>query len=346
MKEKNVINTIRNLAFFITLIALTFYFIFKDQNMKELFNIIHNANYIYIFLGIISMLAYFTMESINIKSLLNALGEKLSFLKAFKYTMICYFFSGITPGATGGQPMEVYYMKKEHISATKSTLTLLIQVCSILISTLSISIISVLIKPSILKDNLIWLFILGLIVNAMALSFMSICVFSKKLTDKMANLLIKLLTKIKINKIDKIKDKIDKTLEKYNESRIFIKTHKKEFIKSIMRCFIQTIFYYLVPFFVFKALGLSGYNPIQIIMIQAVLYSTTYGIPLPGAVGISEAVYLTLYLPVFHENLIYSAMLLSRGINFYLFIIISCIITILNLIHLLKKKKDNENKIK
>lgn len=338
MKEKNIINTLRNLAFFIALIALTFYFVLKDQNMNELFEIIHNANYFYIFLGILSMLAYFSMESLNIKALLSSLGEKLSFLKSLKFTFICFFFSGITPGATGGQPMEVYYMKKEHISATKATLTLLIQVCSILISTLSISLLSVIIKPSILKDNLIWLFVLGVIVNAMALSFMSICIFSKKLTEKLSNLAIKILEKLKVKKIDKIKDNIEKTLSKYNESREFIKTHKVEFIKSIIRCFIQTLFYYLVPFFVFKALGLSGYNPIQIIMIQAVLYSTTYGIPLPGAVGISEAVYLTLYLPVFHEELIHSAMLLSRGINFYLFIIISSIITIINIIQLIQKE--------
>ena len=88
--------------------------------------------------------------------------------------------------------------------------------------------------------------------------------------------------------------------------------------------------YYLIPYCVYKAFGLNGYNIFEIYTIQAVLFTTVSCLPLPGAIGVSETVFLSLFGPVFSTELLSSAMLLSRGISFYLFVIVSMIITIIN----------------
>ena len=68
------------------------------------------------------------------------------------------------------------------------------------------------------------------------------------------------------------------------------------------------------------------------IFIQALLFVSTSSIPLPGAVGISESAFLKIYITVFGIERVASAMLLSRGVSFYLFMIISLFVVIYNTI--------------
>lgn len=165
MDIKTIKKFIRNIIFFIILIVLTFWIIFKDQDMNELFNIIKSAKKSYIFLGFLVMLLSFFMEAYNKKHVLKTFGEKISIFRAYKYTMIGFFFSAITPAATGGQPMEIYYMNKEKISGAHATMTLLMQLCGYQISTLSLGIICAILNPSILKGGLLLLFLVGVTIN-------------------------------------------------------------------------------------------------------------------------------------------------------------------------------------
>ena len=62
---------------------------------------------------------------------------------------------------------------------------------------------------------------------------------------------------------------------------------------------------------------------------QSVLFATVSGIPSPGAVGVSEGGFLEIFRNVYSESILHEAMLLNRGVNFYLFVIISSVIVML-----------------
>ena len=330
MKRKAILKFIRYLLFFTVLVFLTFWFIFKNQNMEELMNIVGSSNKLYIFLGAIFMFLFFLMEALNVRKLLSYFGEKISIIKALKFTFICFFFSSITPASTGGEPVETYYMSKEKISAAKGALALLIKLCGYQIATITIGIICAILNPNVLNNGLIWLFLLGVTVNGISVIFMLIFIFSQKLTNATLNICMKILNHFKFKKIDKIKNSIEIEVKKYSESSIFIKSHKKEFFKSILMMFVQISFYYMVPFFVYKSFGLNNHNILQLYAIQAILYCTVSGLPLPGSVGISETVFLGIYGIAFGETLLSGAMLLTRGITFYLYVILSLIVVLIN----------------
>ena len=126
----NYKKTIKNLIIFILLIIITFALIFQNQDFGKILNIAFSVNKIYVLLGIIAMTCYFILEGANIKNILNALGENTTLTKAFKYSLIGFFFSGITPAATGGQPMEIYTMHKDGIKVAYGTMALLLELCS------------------------------------------------------------------------------------------------------------------------------------------------------------------------------------------------------------------------
>ena len=76
---------------------------------------------------------------------------------------------------------------------------------------------------------------------------------------------------------------------------------------------------------------------------QAVLFATVSGIPSPGAVGVSEGGFMELFKKFYPKDKVASSMLLCRGVNFYLFVIVSCVIVIISSFR--DKRKINENNI-
>ena len=124
--------------------------------------------------------------------------------------------------------------------------------------------------------------------------------------------------------------KLEKELESYQTSAKYIKEHKILMLKTVITTVVQMIAYYSVPYWIYLAFGLKEYNIFEIATLQAVLYATVSGIPSPGSVGVSEGGFLGIFRNVFPETIISSAMLLTRGANFYLFIIISAIIVMIS----------------
>ncbi len=336
---------IRNIIIFIGLIVFTFWFLFKDQDMNELRNIIVSANDWFVLAGVGIMMLYFLSEAFNIKCVLKALGEKVGLLSCLKYTWIGFFFSAITPAASGGQPVEIYYMSKQDIPGPKATLALLIQLCGFQISTISLGVICAIINPSILNSGLIWLFLVGVLINSIALFFMLVSIFSKKITAKLVNFFVWILKKAKAKNIELKKKRIEDGLAKYNENAVFIKTHKAEFAKAILRVFIQICFYHSVPYFIYRAFGLNELSFFQLFTMQAVLYTTVSGLPLPGAIGVSESVFLGIFGVAFGTELLKGAMLLNRVDTFYLFVIISLIVVIINAIRMKNVKGEIDKQV-
>ena len=136
---------IRNFILFILLITLTFYFVLRDQNLYEMFDVFKSVKKEFILIGLLSMLGYLILEAVNIGRTLKALNEKSNFFNNFKYALIGFFFSSITPAASGGQPMQIYYMHKDNISVANSTLALLMNLFSMQVITISFAFIRCLI---------------------------------------------------------------------------------------------------------------------------------------------------------------------------------------------------------
>ncbi len=340
--NKKTKKTVKNLIIFILLIILTFYIILKDQDVTEIFKVLEDVKILYILIAIICMLIYIICEAINIRRTLKVLGEETTLISSVKYALIGFFFSSITPAASGGQPMQIYYMYKDKISVAHSTLALLINLSSMQIVTISIALISIMFNHHYLNQTLIILFILGISLNASALTLLLIAIFSKRLLNKLIDFAIKIMKKFKIKNIEEKQMKIEAEVSKYQNSSDYIKNNKFVIFNIILTTYIQFILFYSVSYWVYCSFGLNEYNIMQIVSIQAILFATVSGIPSPGAVGVTEGGYIEIFKTIIPNNIINSAMLLNRGINFYLLVILSGIVTLINMTKTKKMLKKNE----
>lgn len=328
MKKKRKL--FRNLAVFILLIALTLYILLKDQNTLEVFQVMTSAKIQYISIAIICMCIYIICEAINIRRTLNTFNEKNSILKDIKYALIGFFFSSITPAASGGQPMQVYYMHKDNISVANSTLALLINLTSMQIITISFALISLIFNYQYLNTALIIFFIVGILLNLSALVLLLIGILSKKMSKGIINITIKILAFFKVKNIEQKQKRFEEELDKYQAGAVYIKNNKLLMLKTIFTTGIQFLLYYSITYWTYRSLGLSSHNIFEIITMQSVLFATVSGIPSPGAVGVTEGAFIEIFKNVFPSAIMSSAVLLNRGVNFYLFVLISAIVVIIN----------------
>ena len=321
---------IRNLFLFVFLIWLTFYILLKDQNMGDLIGVLKNVKLTFVLIGIACMGIYFLCESLNMRRTLNALGEKVSLFRCYNYTLIGFFYSSITPAASGGQPMQIYYMHRDGIKVASSTLSLVMNLWSFQIVTIGMALISLIFFHNFLDTGLKILFIIGICLNSMALTLLIIGIFSKKLSSKLVDLAIKIMKKLKLKNLEKKEKSLTEALEKYNGSAKYVRQNRRIILKQFITAFIQQITYYSVPFCICKSFGVDEVNIVKVIALQSIVYATVSGIPSPGAVGVSEGAFISIFKRIFGEELINGAMLLNRGISFYLMVLICAIVVIYN----------------
>ena len=94
---------------------------------------------------------------------------------------------------------------------------------------------------------------------------------------------------------------------------------------------------FAVPVAVYHAFGLTGSSAMSIICTQALVTLAVSNLPLPGAVGASEGGFVAAMALFFGPALVTPAVLLSRGISFYAFLLVSAVITLA--VHLRARRK-------
>ena len=114
------------IAVFLLIMFLTFYTLFSGRNLGEIMRAAAEMSPWYLIPAVGLALFYVCAEGFMIWYLLNAMREKKnSLFRCFQYSFIGFFYSGITPSATGGQPVQLYYMNKDGNRVSDSTVVLM-----------------------------------------------------------------------------------------------------------------------------------------------------------------------------------------------------------------------------
>lgn len=320
--KKTIINTF----IFIFFVSLTFYIVFKDNDITEIIQIIKMVDIKLILVAIICMCWFVLSEGINISRTLKLLNCKVTFWSGIKYALVGFFFSSVTPSASGGDPMQLYYMKKDGLPIGQSALAILVEFSSFQFVTIIMSIIGFFANYKFIENsvgNIKYLLMIGVAINTVILIIISLTIFSKKIIIKLVNFVGKILKKLKYKKVEEFKTKCLEQIDEYKTGAELLIKNKKVLLKIVLTTVVQVVLYHSIPYIIYIAFGSNEASFFQFITLQAVLYISVSAMPLPGAVGISEGGFLMIYKLLFPASLLSSAMLLSRGISFYLFVIIS-----------------------
>lgn len=321
---KNTKKKILNILLFILVIFLTFYFVLRNNDINQIMNNILSVDIKYILIGFLIMLLFVFCEGLNLYRVLKNLNHSVSIKDTIKYALVGFFFSSITPSSSGGQPLQLYFMNKDKLPISDCLVALIIQLFSFQVICSVLAIIGVILNFHKLvgMGNLKYLLLVGFVVNIIIVTSLFTILFSNKLAIKVLNLINKVLNKFHFKKAQIFYDKALEEMKHYQRSSRFLKEHKGIIYRTFLISFIQLFFYQSIPYFVYKSFGLGTYSIFDFVSMQALLYVGVAFLPFPGAMGVSEGSFVILFKMFFPTSILSSAMLISRGISFYLFVII------------------------
>lgn len=324
MKNKKI-----NMFILLIISILVLFFTLKDD-FNEIINQIIKLDIRYFVLALILMLISLIFKAKSLHTVIKKVKPKYKMKKAFNLSLESQFFNAITPFATGGQPFQIYSLKKEGINVTKGTNIIIQNFTSYQVALILIGIFFVTYNhyTNLLADTpfLKNLVILGFLINFIVIIVLFVVAFSKKSNKYIINKIIDLLYKFKIVKNKKQKkEDFNEYIETFHKGASILLKDKTMFIKTIIYNLISLISLYLIPLAVIYSLG-GKILPLEVLLASSYTMLIGSFVPIPGAAGGLEYGYVMFYGNFIKNPILNASMLIWRFITYYLTLILGTII--------------------
>lgn len=334
---KKYLKYIINAVVIILLLLLAGYLILSKQELPQIIETMRKAKVGYLLFGVGLLILYVACESIIIKYLMKNMGTPVRFNKCFKYSFVGFFFCAITPSATGGQPAQVVWMARDGLDAGLSSLVLVIVTMIYKIVLVVISGVLVLLNLPFVKAHIGqymgYVYIFSLVLNLLFIAALGLIIYKPVIAEKITVKCMTWLSKIKIVKNkEKLMSKVNSSIDKYKAGSVFIKSNFGVMFVTFMITMVQRMCFFSITYVVYKSFGLSGTSYLQIITLQTILSLALDILPLPGGMGANEGGFMSMYDLIFTGNFLVSGLLFSRGINYYVLVIIGALVTVISYI--------------
>ncbi len=322
---------LRYAVIFLIFISVVFFLLLRGTDIRTVGEALAQTSVPFLAAGVLLAEVFHLAEGINIRILLTSFGYPVTFWQGMKYAYIGFFFSSITPSSTGGQPAQLYAMKKDGIELAHGTLALIAELASFEIAVFFMEILAVAawiqgnVKPS---GELLVLAALGFLMNILFIAGLLSVLFSYRLKERILRILHRLIERFPVGNKKRWEDKIDGAFHDFQTCADLIRREPKVMGKVAAVSICQVICWFSVPYMVYLAMGEYGAGYPQIYLLQTVLYMTAALLPFPGAAGISEYAFVKLFSGVYTGHPIAAVTLVNRGISFYGMLLISAVMMI------------------
>ncbi len=329
MRDKK--KAVWNMVFLFAVFGLTLYGVFHGEDLESMILAIQTAQWKWLLPGVGLVLFFIWGESIIIWYMMKSYGTQLKKRTCFLFSSVGFFFSCITPSASGGQPMQIYYMKKEKIPIPVSTVVLMIVTITYKLVLVVIGIGILLFGQGFLHrylEGILPVYYLGLGLNVFCVIFMTVLVFHPVLARVILMKGMQILERVHLMKPKKERvEKLEMSMDTYRGTAEYLKEHLGVILIVFGITFVQRMALFAATWFVYLAFGLSGTSFFDVVFLQAVISVSVDMLPLPGGMGISETLFLHIFRPVF-GSLLLPGMVLSRGLGYYGELLISAVFTV------------------
>jgi len=326
-KRKMLINTL----FLIVVFSLTIYYIFRDQDIAALLDAIKSSDTRYWLLAIVCVVFFIGSESIIIYYMMNSIKQRVKLWHCFLYSFVGFFVSCITPSASGGQPAQIYFMKKDKIPIPVATLILMIVTITYKFVLVIIGAFTLLIRTTEIMNYLdpaVGICWLGLLLNVFCVAFMLLLVFHPTLAKKQLTFFVELLARLRlIRRKEHHLKKIEAAMQQYQDIAVYFRSHRFVIWNVLIITIIQRLLFFYVTYLVYRSFGYSETGLVTIVILQGMISVAVDMLPLPGGMGISEKLFLSVFASVFGPMTL-PAMIVSRGLSYYTELIISAFFTV------------------
>lgn len=353
IEERNKPNSIKKNLFLVVIILIVVLVVMLSTNdVGAIFEVIKKTDYRFVGIGILFVLGFWLLQSLSIHLIMRKkTDKKIGHIDSMAIANSVFFFNGITPFSSGGQPFQIY---SYHKCGIKSGICTAVIMMNFIIYQIALNLVSFVALGFYFVDlsnkvsNFKFLVIVGVTINILVLAGLILMSISNKFRKLLLGLIgfvckIKFLRKHR----DKILNKVSTFIE---EAQLSFKSLFKEIGLLIITLLLQIlalVLNFIVPYFIFLALGINvGIEQLLLIMsLSAFALTFMIWIPTPGASGGAEFAFTELFpsmvVGVTAGPIAVSATLLWRFITYYLAMLFGFI----NFIIFEKRHKNDTKKL-
>ena len=349
MKKKFPLKKVFNIVFVLAVFGLTIWSVFNGVDPRDLYEGIRQAELSWLLPGVLCVLLYVLGESVIIHYMMSKLNTRVPFRHCCLISFVGFFYSSITPGAGGGQPMQLLTMRKIKIPVAVSSIVLCIITLTFKLVLTLFGVGVMVIRPAVLmpylEDPWVSLFLYaGIILNIIWIIGLVFLIFRPGIVRKLAGWVMKLLQKLRLlRNPERINARVEGILCQYEGTSDFFRSHLMVIVKVMLISAVQRALLFFVTYLVYRSFGKSEYGPGLITSLQTMISAGADMMPVPGGMGVTEMMFQKIFGPIFGESLVLPGMILSRGISYYTQLIICGIMTVVtSFVFKDKKKKGRE----
>lgn len=323
----------KNSIILLLITGVVLYFILKDD-FPNIVNTLFTANIPLLIFAVFLQCAFIFFGTLAFHQIVKSYKKDYPFKRSLKLTVMTSFFNGITPFSTGGQPLQVYKLKKDGFRLTKATNIIiqnfiLYQIALVIYGVIAIGLNY---QFQLFKDLPVLgsLILLGFAINTFILIVLAIISFSNKFNKFLIGKGIIFLSKIKVIKNrEKQEKEWEEKCNDFHEGATALRENKMLCLKGFIYNMISLTIQYSIPYFII--LALKGDTTTSITAMSAIVssaYVLIIGsfVPIPGASGGIEYGFIQFFGSFVGGSVLSASLLIWRTITYYIPMIVGGIV--------------------
>ncbi len=314
-----------------------------DQNLPDVINAIKSLNIWWILIATTGILLFWVLEGVIIKYLSSFLHGRISFMRCLKIGIIGQYYCALTPGASGGQPMQVMYLAREGVKVGISTCMMCIKLICYLSATSTFILLGYILSGEYIytyHNQAFWLAMICFAISVLAIAATIILFYNDKLIQNVVHWFVRVLHKLHIIKNqEKLSASADKLIADFKSSSTYFRQYKTKVAITYLLSVLQMFGYYTIVGFLYIATGMSGGSLYEVLIMQAFLYTTVSFIPTPGSAGAAEAGFYLFMAGFFPAGLMFVVMVIWRIITYYSNLIVGATMVVVDEVAVMKRNR-------
>jgi len=317
-------NLRKNSILLLLITAVVVVFVLKDD-FPDIMKSVMNSNLLYLLIALFIFALGLLFEAKAYQEIIEEYNHSYTLWQAYKMLIITKFFNGITPFSSGGQPMQVYLLKRDGIRITKAT-NIIIQnfiiyqaaLVSVGVFAVGVNHFNPIFEATLLKH----LVRVGFIMNTLVMIGLVIISVSSRFNHFILRKTIWLLDKLHLIKgADKVLARWEERINDFHEGTDYLKRNPFLCVRTYLYNIIYLVLVYSMPFFVILGLNhgsMEGVTVLKVIVANAYVAIMGAFVPIPGASGGIEFGYFKFFGNFVKGPILKASLLLWRTISYYI----------------------------
>lgn len=304
-------------------------FLFFSDSIQSIQNLPHGLRWNWLLLGIGFAAMTWLLEGLALNLICKVVYPQWRFHYSFCIGMLGVLYSALTPCSTGGQPMQIYSMRRLGMDTGAAGSIIAIKTLIYQVVMVLYALVMVILRLSFFQKNVSdfsFLTVIGLVCNSTFIALVLLFCLSEKLTDKIISGGVYFLHRIHLcRKPEERYQKIRSQLSVFHGSTRLIGKSLRMYVAVSLITVAQIGLGYMIPYCIYRGFGFHKTDVLTIMAAQAYVSMVSAFVPLPGASGGAEGSFMIFLKMFFTGGTVIPAMVIWRVLTYYINLPVGCI---------------------